>query len=155
MTVDHYGHSASHGALTGLGNDDHPAYPKGQMAYAEVTEIQTFTASGDIAGLSVTVNVPVGRRIRITGGGTTKSGVDARSIIGIYEDGAEVGRAADHQTYASNQTQEFEGSCVRTPTTGQHTYKLRYDVISGAGHSITAYPVNPTFILVEDIGPAT
>lgn len=122
----------------------------GTLGYAQVTANQGPTAPPfDLTGLSVTVNVGSGRRIRITGQVLISSSVGTDTVgPQIFEDGVGV-----HYTQAPQNQAAFT-SIIRTPSAGTHTYKLTAIRIAGTGNlTNTAAPTGPiSYILVEDIG---
>jgi hypothetical protein len=132
--------------------------PRGVLGYAEVTANQTgITTEADLTGLSVSVTVAAGRRIRVTGqvryGGTTSDDVATLRIkegtISIQTAQLLVSRA----TGQANPT--LTTAVVLTPSAGSHTYKLSLERPIGTGNmQLVASSNSPAFILVEDIDPA-
>lgn len=130
-------------------------FAKGELAYAQVTASQSpITASVDLTGLSVTVDVPAGRRIRVTGHGLTFCDAGGRAIVEIREGTTALGRVQDFTAHAADENSQYDGSVVFTPAAGIHEYKLHYRLIVGADHRHAAFAEAPAFILVEDLGPA-
>src|SRR5690554_6485754 len=131
--------------------------PKGVLGYAQVTSGQSgITSMTDLTGLSVTVNIPAGRIIRITGHALI--GVsNTRSVAAgwIREGSSTLGRfgAVDNQALAAQAFALGYGAAIlSSPSAGQHTYKLSLEVTSGTGSaSITASSTSPAYILVEDL----
>lgn len=124
------------------------------LGYAQVTATQgTFTAETDLTGVSVTVTVPDGRRLRITGMAMLQSSVsgDVGGLV-IQEDGVQVAKGAAALTPVNWAVSVGGAFAVRTPSAGTHTYKLRSRRDTGTGN-ITMYSdaTNPAYILVEDI----
>lgn len=127
----------------------------GQIGYAQVTTMQgSITTEVDLTGLSVTVDVGVARRIRITGQAHLES-TNAADVLGLdIQEGATnlfIGRWTNG---TAGQRESRMSSVVLTPTSGAHTYKLT-GLRSGAGTAtIGGITGGPAYILVEDIGPA-
>ena len=124
------------------------------LAYAQVTTGQTgITTEVDITGLTVTVVVPDGRRIRITGYvGAQRTVADGLNRLSLYGDGTLI-QLTDMPVHGA-----LEGSVahfisdILTPTAGTHTYKLTYQRATGTGTVATSAGATfPVFILVEDI----
>jgi hypothetical protein len=132
--------------------------PRGELAYAQVTSVQgSITSEADLTGLSVTVSVGEGRRIKITGSCIARSTatgdrVDFRIKEGTTElkpDTRELGTANDAGRSG------LHAEVVLSPSAGSHTYKLTLARGDGTGTvSMVAAATAPAFILVEDIGPA-
>lgn len=122
------------------------------LAYAEVTANQAGLAGAgaDLTGLSVTVTVPAGRRLRITGSVLySNDTTDGRSVLTIIEGGTQLQFAAlAHRTAGA--TAALSRSVIITPTAGTHTYKLNGAASVGTSTMVAA-PTAPAFILVEDI----
>lgn len=131
-----------------------PSQPSGMtLAYAEVTALQTgISTETDLTGLTVTVTVPTGRRIRVTGQARVDTVTTAGHVIGRIKEGAtELSRWLNEDIGAS-QTATSDNAVVFSPTAGTHTYKLTLEKFNG-GNTVTmvAGATQPAFILVEDI----
>jgi hypothetical protein len=128
---------------------------RGQLDYAQVTANQNgISTATDLTGLSVTVTVGSGRRVKITGHGvlTQRTGAGLAVLIVREVSGATLGQLGSH-TLQTNENHLVDGSVVITPSAGAHTYNLSLSTSANTvdwGASSTA----PAFILVEDIGPA-
>lgn len=132
---------------------------RGQLGYAQVTTAQTgITTEVDLSGLTVTVDVPAGRRIRITGSvqWTGDGTNDARTELRIYEDATTLRTIRGHvHTASSGQLNTAEGAVTVTPSGGAHTYKLTGAASASTGSiDMGASTTVPAYILVEDLGPA-
>jgi hypothetical protein len=129
--------------------------PKGVLGYAEVTANQvTISTVTDLTGLSVTVSVASGHRIKITAGGDTSiTDTAGVALAQIKESGTVLGRWARWEARSTNQQMSSQRSVVLAPSVGSHTYKLTLERAAGTGTvGLVAGAGNPAFILVEDIG---
>lgn len=131
-----------------------PSAPSGMaLAYAEVTANQTgITSETDLTGLTVTVTVPAGRRIKITGSifinRTVADGVTSLKI----KEGATQLHQADGFVRNAAEAQFIERAASFTPTAGTHTYKLTLTLTTGTGSTgLIAGATFPAYILVEDV----
>lgn len=124
----------------------------GVLGYSEhVGGGVTVAEAAVIPGLSVTVTVPAGRRIRITAYPHLRSSVATDTIYArIREDGVVKGFAYMNEQAASPNTTIAEQ--ILTPTAGTHTYTVTAHRQAGSG-TMSAYgaPGEPAFLLVEDI----
>lgn len=128
--------------------------PSSTLGYAEVIAQQAgITTEVDLTGLSVTVTVPAGRRIRVTGYTnwfTTVNNDRARLLItnGANTQLQRAGSPLLQTTGLGSVTAEL----VLSPAAGVHTFKLRGLRDVGTG-SLTMYALGnvPAYILVEDI----
>lgn len=127
--------------------------PAGVLGYAEITTSQaTISTEVDIAGLTVTVTVGSGRRLRISSL-TELFGTFAgdQSQVNVYEDGVQV--QAVIMRHAATGRLDHPASVIRKPTAGVHTYKLTAQRASGTGtFTVSGATTEPAYILVEDIG---
>ena len=142
-----------HNRLRGLDvGNPHPQYALGTLAYAEVFADQTgITAATDLTGLSVTVTVGTGRRIRVSAVARASNTGANSNLLYIKEDETTKQTAS---YVASTATESFPDAwVVLNPSAGSHTYKLTGDV--GAGTmTLRASSTAPAQLLVEDIGAA-
>lgn len=129
--------------------------PRGALGVATVTSNQTgVTTEVDLTGMTVTVTVGAGRRIRISF--TTllipAGAVNTTASVTIKE-GATVLRECFFLMNNVSAPVTATDSVVLTPSSGSHTYKLTLSRAVGAGSVETnAQSTRPAYILVEDIG---
>lgn len=130
----------------------------GALGYAEVTSGQTgISTETDLTSLSVTVDVPANRRIRITGHCGTQQQTSTGTVVArIKESTTNLGRFG-LATLAANAFYLCDGSVVLVaPSAGSHTYKLALQTTAGTvdmlADSTTTH--GPAYILVEDLGPS-
>lgn len=150
------------GLDTSVGTIPQTAVPDtawGTLGYAQVTANQTITASGtetDLTGLTATVTVGTGRRIRISGQGILSRTVADGVTLGRFKESTTaLGRWAQHSPSANTEFGHSHGAVILTPSAGSHTYKLTLQRFSGTGNvTLNADSTSPAFILCEDIGPA-
>lgn len=126
------------------------------LGYAQVTADQTgITAETDLTGLSVTVSVGSGRRIRATASVLITGTVASDEFIVNIKEGATVLQRAAYDSLSgagSSRPTSIERSVSLTPSSGSHTYKLSLLRNQGTGSLTSAAGVTyPGFILVEDI----
>lgn len=140
---------------------NHARMPGGWIGYAQVTAAQAIGgAEVALTGLEVAVTVGAARRIRVTGSGTISQAVgNPTRVFGIIQqDGAGIGRWAEHFFDTADFEQRAEASIVLTPTAGAHTYRLTMMSFDGTGavigSNLLASAARPAFILAEDLGPA-
>ena len=128
--------------------------PKGVLGYAQVTANQgSITTGSDLTGLSVTVTVAAGRRLKITGFAAFNASVaNEGNTFQIRESTTVLNSVLTMLTNATIQETAVVYAVV-APTVGAHTYKL-YDLrqFATGTHSLIASATSPAFILVEDIG---
>lgn len=128
----------------------------GTLGYTQVTTTQSgITTEVDLTGLSATVTVGTGRRIKITAQASLYSTVDNDTGAVKIVEGATTLNVGEYPKLSITNTDVKQFSAVVTPTSGVHTYKLTCVRTSGTGGVISYATVErPAFILVEDIGAA-
>ncbi len=121
-----------------------------KLGYAQSTTVQYLSAETDLTNLTVTVDVPIGRMIKITAFGLFDSaGIGNKSHLFIYEGDTQLQVACIYNSTACAAGSGQTVMCQRilSPTPGIHTYKLRASAtISSA---LCAVSSSPAFILVE------
>lgn len=126
--------------------------PSTVLAYAEVTANQPgIVTEVDLTGLTVTVTVPAGRRLKISGhvDWFTDTANGGFQLL-IKEGTTNLNRFIAYTTQASNGT-GAHAEAIITPTAGTHTYKLAgLRAVTGTV-TLEAAATLPAFILVEDI----
>ncbi len=142
-----------------IGLPTNPAVSPQTLGYAEyvggLLSLPGVAGGDDIPGLSVTVTVPEGRRIKITAAPHARSTVSTDQVyIRILEDGVLKNFSYGNETGPGGAASHVEQ--VLTPTAGTHTYKIRAVRASGSG-TIQVYGVagEPGWLLVEDITGST
>lgn len=126
--------------------------PSAQLGYAEVTASQTgISAETDLTSLAITVTVPVGRRIRITGQIQVQSATTSGTVLLRAKEGATVLQTSqeNYNTIGGN-GKYLTINVVITPTAGTHTYKFSLQGTTGTIDLVPASTI-PAYILVEDI----
>lgn len=133
------------------------AAPAGNLGYVQATTVfGTFTALTDIPGLTKTVTVGSGRRIKITASCGLSSSVGADEVsLQIYE-GATLLNATWETVAAAAGGNKGAGCIVIAvvqPSAGAHTYKVSAVRSGGTGLISTLVdPTFPGFLEIEDIG---
>jgi hypothetical protein len=121
------------------------------LAYSQVTTNQAgITTEVDVTGLSVTITIPAGRRIKITGSillNSTVANDTGRMDIKEGSTTLQMGQAT-----LTGVTLPINREVVITPSAGTHTYKITAQRSSGTGSlTVSGDPTFPDFISVEDI----
>ena len=122
------------------------------LAYAQITaDTATVTASADVPGLSVTVTVPEGRRLRVSVHGLMWGDTDGAGARLAINEGAVMLQLVDTGMTGAKQ-EGLDASVILTPSAGTHTYKAVYSRWTGTGNvKVLANAAYPAYILVEDI----
>jgi len=132
------------------------ATPGGTLpnGYKQVIANQgSITGTVDLTGLTTTVTLAAGRRIKITAQAFFESTVGADSAVLSIVEGATVLQQGAIDLQVANALYSVTAQAILTPTAGSHTYKLQAARGTGTGTlTMFASPVSPAFILVEDIG---
>ena len=136
----------------------YPNAPSAILAYAEVTANQAGIGVGgggagiDLTGLSVSVNVPAGRRLRVSGHAIISAPSAAGwTVMDLKEGSTALGVIGDNYwTATTNPELMYDGSVILSPTAGTHTYKLNLRNVSPTV-TLLASATNPAYIMVEDI----
>lgn len=124
------------------------------LGYAEVTANQAgITTETDLTGLSVTITVPEGRRIRISGKiAVNGSAASSTPNLRIKEGSTVLIDSQWQNSLTAGFGMTLPISVVISPSAGMHTYKLALVLAAGSGSlTMVAGAVTPAFILVEDI----
>lgn len=120
------------------------------LGYAESTTPQTGIGAADLTGLTTTVTVSAGERIKITGYVPfDQSTGDNYAELSIMEGATVITQAMQAQRIAGHDNTVI-AIAVITPTAGSHTYKLRMATFTGTTSTLAA-ATRPCFILVERI----
>lgn len=129
--------------------------PAATLGYAEITADTAATAASADAGISVTITVPAGRRIRLTAEALLIGNTDAAGARLMIMEGGNILRLADAGIYGAKQ-EDIHTDVIISPTAGTHTYKVMYSVWTGGGTvKIGANGQYPAYLLVEDITGST
>lgn len=129
-------------------------WAQGTLGYAQVTASQgSITTEVDLTGLTVTVTLVAGRRIRLTGLVRAQSTVADDVFRLSIKEGSTLIQALDRIMRPANTDVTVDGSVVINPSAGSHTYKLTGQRIVGTGtQQVSAATGFIAFILCEDIG---
>lgn len=124
--------------------------------YAQITANQTgITTQTDVTGLTATVTVSTGRRIKITAFSNGLLGTLQWGTLFIMEGASQISfsrAGTDSAAFAA-----YNSACIAqvvlTPTAGAHTYKVqaRNDGTANA-MTVQAAANGPAYISVEDMG---
>jgi hypothetical protein len=133
----------------------------GSAGAAKITASSTVNANTTLVavpGLSVTVTVPAGRRLKISFNGHTYTSVAGdRAMVAIMEDATQLATLYSPPMVVAGSVYLVSGfSYVDSPSAGSHTYSIslqRYGAGSG-NENIYGSAGAPASLLVEDIGPA-
>lgn len=126
--------------------------PSSQLGYAEVTANQgTITTEVDLTGLAVTITVPTGRRIRVSGFCRANSNANSdRGVLRIKE-GATVLQIADSGIDIQPAIYGCFVEVIFSPSAGTHTYKLSMERAGTGTITMNAGATFPAYIMVEDV----
>lgn len=144
----------------GNGTDWAPNGAGGMLegGYAQRTSDVPAIGTGglDLTGLSVTVTVATGRRLKITGHARSwlLDTADNRIAFRIQEGATVLNENILRLSVANEAEEGGDVTAVIAPSAGSHTYKLTAGVIDSGTATMNAGATYPAFILVEDIGPA-
>lgn len=128
------------------------------LAYAPITSNITGVHLAAMPGLSATVTVPAGRRIRVSAHLSAVDYTDATTGYQflLTQNGTQVGRLSMTPRLDVNDFINASGSVVLSPAAGTHTYTIQPFRYVGAGNwTVTAGADNPSYLLVEDITGST
>lgn len=122
------------------------------IGYAQVTASQLAIGNTevDLAGLTVTVTVPAGRRIRITGLGIFQQRTNAALNFMFIKEGATLLHEDIQSVGAVDEYWTPNPSVILSPSAGTHTYKLSARSTAGTVE-LNASVNTPAYLLVEDI----
>jgi hypothetical protein len=135
-----------------------PNVPGGTLpgGYVPVTANQgAITTLVDLSGLTATVTVGAGRRIKISAYAAFQSTVanDSVQLFIVDTSGPTTVAAPVWDLGTATNQVGGEAMAILTPTGGSHTYKLQAARFAGTGTlTMVASTASPCFILVEDIG---
>lgn len=113
----------------------------------------SITTLTDLTGLTATVTVGAGRRIRVSCGVLFQS--NTANDIGQVEihEGTQRLQVGATTLPGVGQNYSISAAVILTPTAGSHTYKLQAQRVLGTSQmTLTAAADIPSYILVEDIG---
>lgn len=131
--------------------------PFSQLGYAQTTAATNgITGAGaDIAGLSVTLTMPAGRRIRIAAYCSRLNGAASNSLgyLRIVGDAGAILQQAQGIMSAGSFGHAVTAECFLTPSAGAHTYKVNV-MAATANVNFFADGQGPGWIEVRDIGAA-
>ena len=122
------------------------------LAYADVRATQgSITTEVDLTGLTVTVTVPDGRRLRITSVTAMRNTVDGVRMDNNIKEGATVLQRGFMVSAATGLADTLKAQVVLSPTAGTHTYKVSAAVAGAGTATMDAGSDYPAYIMVEDI----
>lgn len=161
---------AGGGGTTIVQQDDEPASPVeddlwidtdesagvGLSSIIGYTENASLSQSGitavtDITGLSVTVTVPAGRRIRVSGQVRVDGSGPGDRYSVLIREGSTTLQTSRHTFTGSLQFDTSVISVVLSPTAGSHTYKLSLLGVGSGSMTAVAVAGEVAYIMVEDI----
>ena len=120
------------------------------LGYAQITssDVTGGTADADVNGLSITVNVPVGARVRLIAyTNVYNTSAAAYMPVFIKESTTKLATGAG-AIAASNNVQAVTIIGDIYPSSGSHTYKISYQA-SGGNKAIEASITEPAYIMAE------
>ena len=129
--------------------EDISRLPKGVLGYVPNTGHAGISSEVDVSGMSITVTVPAGRRLRISYKAEIYAGGAFSTLrrYMIYADGVNI---ATSLTYCvGNSFNTGSVITIHAPSAGTHTYKIRASADAGTMDIQGGYG---GFFLIEDIG---
>lgn len=161
---DHFDIAVAHLADRDRALEDHLNLGVAQgilgLAVNTTTPTPITAAEFDITGMSVTVEVPANRVLRITGSVdfVNTSGVDPVAVVLRVWEGANPLARSNVPGGVGLSSGNDRGRAtlihyVTSPSAGAHTYRLRAFVNSG-GADASATSDNQQILSIEDVGPA-
>lgn len=131
--------------------------PWGRLGHVIITASQTgIGGETDLTGMAVTISTPANRILRIWASvrlDLTTAG--DRAVLNIKEVATFLDNLRTSATAAGAQPVTVEGSAlVVAPSSGSHTYKLSLTRIGSGTVDLTASAAEPSFLMVEDVGPS-
>jgi hypothetical protein len=132
--------------------------PVGVLAQAVLTSNQGPFGAGptDIAGTSLNITVPAGRVLKLSANAQFGGYSDAITAhyVRVFEDGVAIGNISLWPRMPTTDFTSMEGSVLRSPTAGTHTYKLVVTRYANTGTvNLSANAAEPGFFFIEDITP--
>lgn len=125
--------------------------PSSTLAYNEKVSNQSAAAQADLTGLTATVTVAAGRRIRVSAKGLFTTSSNYLSVgMKIMEGATELAKMTLPTETAADGV-SVTPSVVLSPSAGTHTYKIAAYMIAAGTWTLQASATNPAYILVEDI----
>lgn len=122
----------------------------GVLGYGQTLANVAGITAQTYLGADVTVTIPAGRRLRLTGHVRINGGAATNVFLGVAVGGANV--IYNSNWYATNTIQQdFYVAGILTPAAGTITYRLTLSA-AAAVNAINA--TTPAWLLVEDVGPA-
>lgn len=116
---------------------------------ASSTSMTLTAGTLDIPGLSTTVTVNTGQRIRLTADIALATGTNANLVLSIREGTT----ALQTRWYSSSLNTSMRASTVLSPTAGSHTYVASLaTTVAGMSVNIVSQPGTTSFIQVEYLG---
>jgi hypothetical protein len=110
----------------------------------------------DIAGLTTTVTVPYAQhRVKISAHTLVQSTVADDNFQLLVMEGATQLAAGNSTLRPANQNVSLDAYAIIVPSAASHTYKLQLTRVAGTGTvTVVAGSTAPSWLLVEDLGPA-
>lgn len=127
------------------------------LAYAQQPSATTglTTALTDVTGLSATITVPAGRRLKIRGHVIALQGtaVENKCAAYIMEGATKLGFAEEALNPTVGTSTSIHPECIITPSAGTHTYKIAAQFAAGSSNQLYQDPTNGQvcYLLIEDI----
>lgn len=127
------------------------------LGYAAITSNFTTSSTGDVdvTGLTTTVNVPSGAKVKVTLfiGSMNCSASGVKSLKAILKDGSTAINESSYNYGTANSTYNYLFTVLYygTPSAGSHTYKATVNQDAAGTITLTAGSSKPSFILVETV----
>jgi hypothetical protein len=133
--------------------------PVGEVAYAQITVPSTGTTSAtpvNVTGLSITYTLDVGRKYKLTAWLQPNSTVQGDRIGVLILSGGATQEVGTFNIDTGTATATVLSKRINAPTSGLKTFQVQIYRPAGTGTvNIAAGTNGPSYIMLEDIGPAS
>jgi hypothetical protein len=124
------------------------------LGYQQILTTPTSATAGspvDVVGLTMTILVPAGRKVKIRGFAPNVNSTEAGgNIVSLYiRESSTIIATSSFINPNANYFEQLAPECVVTPTAGAHTYKLSMAQGAAGTVSVGGAATAPAFIIAE------